>query len=311
MNDFAKKFSQLEFDIVNKQHRLSVCSCLKAYYGITYEKKYRISFVSTKKPYELESTNELKITQGKESNNVYWTCFDLINDEAKDVFFIFCDSLIEVIENKEDEYSALLALKDRYFSWKLLLKNKGKMSYEAYQGLFGELYFLSECLGKNNNIDQVINSWVGPEGYSKDFSLNNSWYEVKTIGTNSTSLHISSLTQLDSDVSGHLVTIVVERMSNEFNDGLCSVPIVYRNILDKINSHQIREGFGNKVLKYGFVDDDDTINNYKFEVKKVSSYIVDEKFPKITKKTMKINAISQVSYDLLISAIGEYMEDNL
>ena len=306
---FIEKFEQLEVDIVNEQRRIPTNSCLKIFYGITSEKYYRISFVSTIKPFELESTKEIKVTQGKESENVYWTCFDLIHHDAKEVFFIFCDSLIDSVENINNEFEALVALKEKYYSWRQLLKNKGKMSYEAYQGLFGELFFLSEYLSQNINIEQAISSWVGPDGYSKDFSINNSWFEIKTIGTSSISVKINSLDQLDSDIKGHLVTIIVEKMSDQFDAGLCSVPTLYHSILSRINSHKVREEFINKVLKYGYLDDDTTINNHKFEVKRIVYYEVDKEFPKLTRNNIKTNAISEVQYNILISAIEKYMEE--
>ena len=309
MNDFEEKFKSLESDLINEQRRMPLNSCLKVYYGITNEKKYRLSFISTIRPYEFESTKELKITQGKESDNVYWTCFDLMDDEAKDVFFIFCASLIETIDGQTDEMAALNSLKTRYSAWRLLLKNKGKIPYEIYQGLYGELYFLHEYLMKNNTPDIAVNAWVGPDGYSKDFSLNDSWYEIKTIGTSSSEIKINSLAQLDSDVKGHLVTIIVEKMSNEYESGLCSVLILYRNILDIINDHQLKEKFINKVLKYGFVDDDNTINNNKFEVKKIQSYYVDDSFPKLTRKNVTSMIITKVAYELSISSLEKYKED--
>ena len=309
MNNFSNIFKQLELDLINEQRKITLNSCLKVYYGITIQKYYRISFVSTICPIGLISTKEIKVTQGKESENIYWTCFDLIEEQAKDVFFIFCDSLIKSIENIDDEYEALTALKDRYYSWKLLLKNKGKMSYESYQGLFGELYFLLNFLLKNYLVDDAVISWVGPDGYSKDFSVSNSWYEIKTIGTSSNTIKINSLAQLDSNIKGHLVTIIVEKMSDEYNNGLCSVKVLYRTILDKIISHQTRELFINKVLNYGYIDEDDSINNYKFDVKSVNSYCVEQDFPRITRNNLTTNAISQVTYEIMINAIEKYAED--
>ncbi len=309
MNSFAEKFEQLESEIVGTQRKLDVRSSLKVFYGFTSDKKYRISFISSIPPCELISTEELEVTQGPESEQVFWTCFDLKDEQAKDVFFIFCSSLIDAIEGVENELDALTALKNRYYSWRLLMKSKGKMSYEAYQGLYGELYFLSECLSKACGIEQAVESWVGPDGYSKDFSINDTWYEIKTIGTSSASIKINSLAQLDSNVDGHLITIMVEKMSDQYNSGLCSVPILYRSILSNIANHQLKDKFINKALKYGFADDDETINNYKFEVKKVSSYLVSKEFPKITSKLLKTSAINQVTYSIEISAIEQFLEE--
>ncbi len=309
MNDFAEKFKKLEQEIVNEQRRLPFKSTLSIYYGVTGEKRYRLSFVSAMRPFELESTKEIKVTQGKESENVYWTCFDLLHDEAKDVFFIFCESLVDSIIGYEDDFGALTAIRKRYNSWRLLLKNKGKMPYEMYQGLFGELYFLNEFLIGQISANDAIKAWVGPDGFSKDFSINSTWFEIKTIGTSSSTIKINSLTQLDSEVDGHLVSVMVEKMSDSFDNGMCSVHKLYQHIIEQISDNSIREDFINKVLKYGYIDEDFNLNNHKFEVKNVKFYFVDNKFPKITKNKLGVSEVSNVTYELIISAIEKYKEE--
>lgn len=309
MNSFAEMFKQLEKDIVNEQRKIPLKSPLSVFYGITIEKQLRLAFISNISPCELESTKEIKVTQGKESDNVYWTCFDLLNEEAKDVFFVFCESLLDSINDIEDEQEALSMIKNRYYAWKLLLKNKGRMSYEMYQGLFGELYYLSEHLSKSISIDDAVSAWVGPDGYSKDFSIGDDWFEIKTIGTSATTIKINSLTQLDSDLNGHLITIVVEKMSNKYSSGLCSVHDLFVEILNKIKNPSIKDEFTNKVLKYGYIDEDNELNSHKFEVKKVTSYKVDNGFPRLTRNQIKNQAISNVTYEVLINAIESFMEN--
>ena len=310
MSDFAEKFKQIEIDLVNEQRRVSVQSCLKVFYGITIDKHYRISFISSSRPQKIISTKEIKVTQGMESDSVYWTCFDLMEDDAKVVFFTFCNSLIESIEMVEDEQSALAYLKERFYAWKSLLKSKKSMPYELYQGLYGELYFLLEYIAKKEDINTAINCWVGPDGYSKDFSINETWYEVKTIGTSSNAIKINSIAQLESNVNGHLVSLVVERMSSEFASELNDVSSLYNSILSQILDRQTRENFINKVLKYGYSDEDEMINNQKFEVKKMRFYLVDDKFPKLTSKAIKSSAITNVTYELLLSSIDEFKEND-
>lgn len=309
MSKFINLFEEIEKNLINEQRRVRVDSTLKVYYGITIDKLFRISFISSIRPFVFESTKEIKITQGKENESVYRTCFDLLNNDAKDVFFVFCDSLVASISNCKDDFDGLNSLRDRYTSRKLLLKNKGKMPYEIYQGLYGELFFLKERLSKDIGTEKAIMSWVGPDGYSKDFSVGNTWFEIKTIGTSSNSVKINSLAQLESNVKGHLVTIIVEKMSDQFEGESCSLQLLYRSILEEIRSREIRENFINKVLKYGFVDDDTSNKNQKFEVKKINYYLVDERFPKLTRDMIKTSAITQVTYDLVISAIKDYTEE--
>ena len=308
MNNFAEKFKQLEQDIVNEQRKIPLDSPLSVFYGVTSEKQFRLSFISSLVPFELESTKEIKVTQGKESEGVYWTCFDLLNEDAKEVFFIFCESLIESIVGEQDESKAINKIKDRYYSWKLLLKTKGRMSFELYQGLYGELYFLYSELAQQSSLEEAVMAWVGPDGYSKDFSVENNWFEVKTIGTSSTTVKINSLTQLDSEIDGKLVVITVEKMSDQFNTGLCGVHQLYETILTNLNNPILKEEFVNKVLKYGYIDDDNDLNNHKYEVKSIRYYKVDKDFPKLTRSNVNNPAFSNVTYEMLINAIEKYLE---
>lgn len=309
MIDLTENFLELENHIFNEQRLIQTNSCLQAFYGMSSDRLYRISFVSTVRPFEMESTKDIRVTQGQESETVYWTCFDLLNNDVKEVFFIFCNSLVQAIENQVDEYLAMSYLRERYTSWKLLMRNNGKMSYESYQGLYGELYFLLKHLSPLSSVDKAVESWVGPEGFSKDFSINNTWYEIKTIGTSSHSIKINSLAQLDSENEGHLVVIIVEKMSEQYNNECCSVNDLYNEIIGKIEDPQIKDKFINKVLKYGFIGTNPTFANYKFEVRNTSYYLVKEGFPRLTKNNVGTTAISNVTYDLMISAIEQYMEN--
>ena len=308
MIDLKSKFSEFEPKSLNEQRLLEVVSCVRIYYGLTIDGNLRLSFITSIKPLEFESSKEIKVTQGKESDEVYWTCFDLLNHEDKDVFYIFCASLIDSIENADDQYEAINRLRDRFYSWRILLKNKGKISYESYQGLFGELYLLHECLINDLGVENAINCWVGPDGYSKDFSVNNTWYEIKTIGTSTSAIKINSLAQLESDVPGHLIINVVEKMSPEFNEGLCNVSKIYNSILDKIPSYQLKEIFKNKVLKYGYNDEEDI--KWKFEIKKSTSFKVAGDFPRLTSDTLKTNAIHNVTYEIMLNAIDAFKEED-
>jgi hypothetical protein len=188
------------------------------------------------------------------------------------------------------------------------LKNKGKISYEKYQGLYGELYFLKEYLSKEEGLDNAILSWVGPDGYSKDFSINDIWYEIKTIGTSSKSVKINSLTQLESSVKGYLVVIVVEKMSNQFILKESTIHFLYRSILESISNNEIKEKFINKVLDYGYIDENLCEECARFDVKSVDFYVVDKRFPKLTRESIKSPAIYEVTYELDLNAIREYKE---
>ena len=236
--DFEEAFSSLQKEFSGKQKKIMVASALKVYYGITTENYLRISFMSTIEPLNLESTKELRVSLGQESENVYWTCFDLLNQSGNKVFYAFCNDLVDAITEVYDEENALLQIKNRYHSWKSMFKSKRKMSVESNQGLFGELYFMNFKMFDMYDPDAVIDAWAGPNGYSKDFSINNTWYEIKTPTATSSSIKISSISQLSSSTPGNLVLIKVDKMADSFHDGHSDVYDLFKLIMSRIKSNE-------------------------------------------------------------------------
>ena len=58
------------------QKKIPITSCLGAYLGISTEGYIRLSFMSSIPAPKLDSTKLLRITQGQEEQDVYWTSFD-------------------------------------------------------------------------------------------------------------------------------------------------------------------------------------------------------------------------------------------
>ena len=92
-------FNVLKDDMSGSQKKLDVQTSLGVYYGITKDGFLRISFLSSIPAPKLESTKLILVTQGKEASTVYWTCFDLIEPDIKQIFFLFCSDLIESFLN--------------------------------------------------------------------------------------------------------------------------------------------------------------------------------------------------------------------
>lgn len=306
--DFEKMFNNLQGEFFGKQKKIFVGSALKVYYGITTENYLRISFMSTIEPLKIESTKELRVSLGQESDNVYWTCFDLLNPSGNIVFYAFCNDLVDSIIDIYDEKEALLELKNRYHSWKSMFRNKRKMSPETNQGLFGELYFIDKYLLNRYNVDDVIDSWAGPNGYSKDFSINDTWFEVKTALSTSTTIKISSIGQLSSTTPGNLVVIKLDKMSESYDDGYSNIFDLFKSIMAKIKSNETKEKFIEKLLKYGF-DIDENANAEKYKFMNISIYYVDEDFPRLTEKDIKFQEIGKITYELILSALEKFKKE--
>ena len=138
MIDFEKIYSQFGDELAGNQKRLEINSALGVYYGVSAEGCLRLSFLSTTPAPKMESTRLLKVFQGQESEGVYWTCFDLVQPEAKKVYFTFCSNLIESVFDVVNEREALQSLKKRYITWKTMFRKEIKqgLSKEVIQGLF-------------------------------------------------------------------------------------------------------------------------------------------------------------------------------
>ncbi len=306
--DFEENFNNLQEEFFGKQKKIMVNSALKLFYGITTENCLRISFMSTIEPLNIESTKELRVSLGQESENVYWTCFDLLNQAGNKVFYAFCNDLVDAIINVYDEGEALLQIKNRYHSWKSMFKSKRKMTPETNQGLFGELYFMNFKMFEMYEPDAVVDSWAGPDGYSKDFSIGNTWYEVKTALASSPIIKISSISQLSSLTPGNLVVVKIDKMSESYEDGYSDIYDLFKIIMARIKSNVAKEKFIDKLLKYGF-DINENSNREKYKFVDCIVYNVDDSFPRLLDSDIKHQEIGKVTYELLLNTLDKYKKE--
>jgi len=310
MINFSSLYNSLPSELSDNQKKLSINSSLSVYYGLSKDGYFRLAFLSKAHAPKMDSTKLLRVTQGEESEGVFWTCFDLMQPDAKRVFFTFCSNLVESIEGTYDEAKALRALKKRYITWKAMFRREvqQKTSMEILLGLFGELYFLKKYMIPQYGADIAVKSWSGPESTSKDFSVNTAWYEVKTIGASTDRIHISSLAQLSSEHPGHLVIIKAERMSEQFDNGEACIGALFSHILSLLNDEGTEEIFLAKLRAHGF-DVSDVNLAAKFDVKSIRRYRVADTFPRLTEADISYPEICDVTYSIFINSLNDYMED--
>lgn len=181
------------------------------------------------------------------------------------------------------------------------------LSEEKARGLFGELFFIKNFLIKRYEYSQVIGAWAGPEQYSKDFAIDNTWYEIKTISAGSAIAKISSLQQLSSNVEGHLIVIRVEEMADTFKGVDSSINSLLQSILTSIQDNETKDLFLDKVNKYGY-DFSDDIGNKRYSVKRMEKYLVNNTFPVLRENDIKSDAVNNVSYELVLKLIKNWLE---
>lgn len=209
-----------------------------------------------------------------------------------------------------NDEQAMNAIKNKYMIWrKMFRKAKGSMTEESYKGMFGELYFLKHYLWPQIGLSNAIRSWSGPDLTAKDYSYKEDWYEVKTISTNSNSVSISSLTQLESVTSGHLVVVRVEQMSSEYNEGDYCVEKIISDIMRSVDDEEVKDLFINKILSYGYDFDECENTFHRYRVANGKFYLVDNNFPRITTDSVSYKEVIKVTYSLALDGIQKYTED--
>ncbi len=310
MIDFESMYGSLTNELSGNQKKLNIHSVIGVYYGLSKDGNYRIAFLSSSVAPKIESTKMLRVTQGEEAANTYWTCFDLLQHDAKKVFFTFCANLIDAVTDIYDEQKALYALKKRYITWKTMFRrdSSNKLSKEVLQGLFGELYFMKKYMLDRFGAAVAVQAWSGPDFKSKDYAVDTEWFEVKTVGANTTTVHISSLAQLSSDHYGHLIVVKAEAMSDQFSNGESSIEELFNYIFAQINDETAEGIFLSKLSAFGFDSSDESFMS-KFDVKSMTSYKVSGDFPRLTEKDITRPEICDVSYSLIINSLKDYMED--
>lgn len=308
--DFEEYFKTLTQQFSGNQRKIPVNTPVSVFYGLSSEGYLRLAILSLRSGPKMESTKHLRVTQGEESKDVYWTCFDLLSKEAEPVFYSFCSNLLETLEGATDESEALNKLKIRYVIWKSFFKKEPSrnVSWETVQGLFGELYFMKKYLFEKYGVSASVQAWSGPDALSKDYAIGTDWYEVKTVGANSLCVHISSTAQLSSDTPGHLVIVRAERMASEFSNGESSILELLECILQTISDETVENIFASKVASYG-ISILDPAFSVKFDVRDIKRYAVTEGFPRITLKEVPYPEITNVSYDISVAAIIRFAED--
>ncbi len=279
------------------------------YYGFNSSGNYRLAFLSQTQPEFIGSTASLQVIQWAENINTYWTCFDLIADKSKSVYFALDNDLIEAALSQPTDQLAMIAVKNRFFAWqKMFQKSYKKMTEETYKGLFGELFFLKTVMAKRYGLESAIKSWSGAEKTAKDFSVGEDWYEVKTVSVRALGVTISSLTQLESDVDGTLAVIKVEEMSEMYCDGESSVAELLKEILNGIQNDNLKESLINKVTRYGFNSEESGESYKHYRVSSTNLYHITNGFPRITGKDVPHKEITNVTYEIALSGIEKYRE---
>lgn len=252
---------------------------------------------------EIESSKLINTDIRKREDGRVYISFDLLDNNMSDLFYKFCLDIIESTK-KTPEYEIVSFVNKRWNDWVNLFKNPINtiLGEREIKGLLGELVFLNEYMFKNYGIDNGLNSWMGPDLAHKDFEIEDTWYEIKTVSQNSLTVKISSIDQLDSNNQGMLVIIRLEPTNVKKSDYITLNQYV-ESIKAKLSTKQLL--LFDRKLSYVNYNYKKEYDKYIYYVQKIEFYIVNDKFPRISKK-MVPSEIARVSYEITIDSIRDF-----
>lgn len=282
--------------------RLKENQVLQLYLGKDSNGRFSLEFRGHFTPTRLLGSAVISVAQTK-SNQTLSLCFSLENPELLEYFCTFCEDLVNSTIEFVDDNLAYKTLCSRYSSWKKLFKpNQARLTENEVLGLIGELLYLRDIMFNSYGFDIALDSWTGPEYTHKDFSLDETWYEIKTISVGKREVRISSLEQLDSDVDGTLAVYELERMSPSFHG--IKLNAIVTDILSLLPHNIQKESFLNKLSQFGY-DFSTEYDNFVFSFIALTKYKVDNTFPRLTRSNIP-NAIQRVQYDITLTELDPY-----
>ena len=294
-----------KFAKINYYSRVDNMHILDLHIGLDEKGRKSIELRDKFNPRKVTGTVAIEVNQYKKPD--YNTIrFSLAEEDVSGLYYTFCEDLIEQTRGLKDKSEGYNAIINRFYQWKkLFVSSKGNILTESQiMGLIGEILYLRGTLSEMIGLQEALKSWSGQELTHKDFSYGNSWSEVKTVGSGGTTVKISSLEQLESDVEGELAVFLLEKMSSSYNGiSLNKIIIETRNLFASIDD---QEEFMSKVALQGY-EYNDIYDEYVYEIRNYKRFCVGDGFPKLTSDKVD-SAIKKASYELSIAELNDYLK---
>lgn len=301
MENFHERFKQ--FTHPDYISLISPDARIPLYIGTDSEMRYLIEYHGRFSPKKIASTSAIEVNQYR--NAKYNTLrFTLMNEEVKDLFYKFCDDLVEQTSGLADEGQGYLVISNRFQQWKQMFvsSRKKKLTESEIMGLIAEILFMRGWMAEKYGLSESLKAWSGQELTHKDFSLGDTWYEVKAISRGKPTVRISSLEQLDSDVTGQLVVYQLEKMSEEFN-GVTLNKLV-KETTQMFSTAYDAEAFRQKVALQGY-EPNSYYDSFVFSIGDLKRFRVDESFPRLVRSDVSAS-IANCIYDLFLRDLDKY-----
>lgn len=287
------------FTLVDSTHPINI------YIGKDDTYRSTLFILSPFKPLSLKSSTLIDANIGVRKDTLWGISLSLNDINFLDLFCHFCDDIIQSSRHITDVKKGILFICQRYEQWQKMLKMNAPeiLPKNSIKGILGELMFLKNILIPKYGQSIAIASWLGPEMLPQDFICDAKWFEIKSISSNSSSVTISSLEQLDVEFSGELLIVYLDSASNSFSEKLV-INQYYNNLLSSINLDEDKISLTNKLLEIGFYPREE-YNEYVFKFTKCVKYEVNKHFPCLRKSEIPVTVIS-AKYEISLPSINKY-----
>lgn len=296
---FAECKSTLTFKRIPADYKLDI------YLGYNDKGQKTLAYITEKVDETFQSTRLIDLNINTRHDGKKAVCFSLIEEIDSDIFYRFCQDIIESTKDVSNE-NGLKIINARWNRWINMFKNPFSkiLSESEIRGLIGELVFLRDYMFDKYGIEKSIESWEGPDSSHKDVEIDDTWYEIKTTSQGATTVKISSIEQLDSNKEGYLTIIELEK-SNSNVSGFLTLNKLVEEISSMLPKDSIVREYYKKLstIGYSYYEEYDS---FVYDKKNMRFYLVNNEFPRLKALDMP-NQVAKVSYELIIPNIKEFI----
>lgn len=291
------------FRRVDEEHPLDI------YLGKDASARTSMLLISKSVPMQIYSSHLIGITIGKRTDGAWALSFSLLDNQYQDMFFHFCDDIINSTREVKDKVQGTTFVCLRYLKWQEMLKknSSGLLNFSEIKGLIGELVFLKEFLFDKYGKNIALQSWIGPDKADQDFVCADSWYEIKATVSGSATIKISSIEQLDTVNDGELVVVYLDKTSYA-NPNRITLNGIVDEIEKSLDNGEQRQLLRDILIRQGYIHRNE-YDEHGFVCTIINRYAVTQSFPALRKKDIP-TAIANSNYLLSLSAIQDFLKEN-
>jgi hypothetical protein len=232
----------------------------------------------------------------------------LLDNELKDIFSMFIQNILEVVEQSITENEAITKTLNVVSKWKKLFEkiSFNGLSLEQQKGLIGELMFLNFLLIHTQPPSKALNAWTSTEQefQAKDFTLGSTGIEIKFTTSNQPRIKVSNERQLDAESLTNLFLVLYS--TEAVKDNGISLNSIIEQTRQSFITEEDLNVFNIKLQLYGYNDDDREYYDKMYSLKKTFCFEIKNEFPKIVKNHLPIG-IYDTSYSIEISAVENFI----